>query len=173
MTRQTGYHGWTTPTAGDANYVTVFDRLINNIDKEALRIVDSLPSGNTEARWLIRTSDRQLFYDNGSSFVEITPERVLPDRIGARDDKDEVIGAEWSFDNVISTDITGQAYWADNVTNADMAKNGNTNFGGVALGNYARKDNNQTVDGSWTFNQKVDLSGMDIQSGTLKIPNHG
>lgn len=173
MTKQVDYHDWTTITEGDVDYDSTFSNLIDDIDREALLIVNSLPNNNAQDRWIIRTTDYRLFYDDGSSFTEIDPERVLPDRIGARTDKDEVIGSSWSFENDVDADISRRAEYAQKADIAETAKNATLEFGGTPAERFCLSTEATTLSGKWTFSKTLKTDEINITGGTLEFPTYG
>lgn len=160
-------------TEGDSNYENIFDSLVDDIDEDALLRTETLPTDNTEGRVILRTSDTELFYDTGSFFVAINPERQIEEVTGARTDEDETVGAAWSFEQPINANISGNAEWAQNVALVGTAKNITSEFGGIPIDRFCREDGSETIHFEWTFRNKYITDEVDIQGGTLDFPNYG
>lgn len=170
--RNTENHNWNAPVEGDSNYEEIIDSLFEDVDKDALLITDTLPDDHIQGRWVIRTSDRSLHLDDGSQFVQIDPERVLPDKIGARRDNEELIGAEWSFDQSIDCDIDGHAITTEKADHAPEAKN-TKSIAHYLPEDYCAKADQKQITGQWLFKMKLVTSTINITGDTLSLPRHG
>lgn len=172
MTRQTDYHNWRVMTEGDSNYADIFSTVADEIDREALRIIDSLPGSHEEGRWFTRSSDRAIIYDDGTNFIEITPTHEMPDYAGTRVDRSEFIGTEWEFENDIDADITEGVEWADNADEANQTQNTDA-LGGYPASDYCKYNTNETISGAWTFAEKLTVNQLTLSNEPLTFPKYG
>lgn len=174
MVRQTPNHGWDVQEADDENYTEIFDDLIDDIDDSVAQKgpIAERPSAARKGRLYISTDESPgpiLYYDDGSSWGGIKGALNVPDNV-THVDANESISGSWSFSQAIDADIDGNAATADNAGEADEAVNA-ANLGGVPPEDYARLDSNETIDGSYTFNSSITLSGgFSSDGGTIDLP---
>lgn len=174
MVRETIYHGWSVPEAGDEFYHFTFDDLADAIDESlAERLEDPIPS---RSRWIVDSGDGwpTLAYDNASIIRQIeTAPRWDAIPFTATDREEEIIGRwEWRPGASIDADIEGRSVFADHVEDADDADVTNL-LDGKPVDAFASRIADRTVTGRWTHANQVTIGdGMRVTGGTLDLPVH-
>lgn len=74
MARNTTHHAWPFPEAGDTDYADTLDTFADTLDVDVVLkdTKTNRPAAGTADRWFLATDEPELYYDDGSSWTQIT-----------------------------------------------------------------------------------------------------